>query len=139
MRPARIRTLAVLVRSTIVLVLGFGPSARASAQQRRDSTRAAADTVKDLPLTAAQRQSFVGSYSVTLPLGGGSVVRIFEENGVLKALSEGETRRLLYQGDAVFRPEGLPDFVLTFVIEGGRATRFTGRRSEGVMEGVRIQ
>lgn len=72
-------------------------------------------------------------------MGGGSVVRIFEENGVLKALSEGETRRLRYQGNAVFRPEGLPDFVLTFVIEGDRATRFTGRRPEGVMEGVRIQ
>jgi hypothetical protein len=130
MRAARVGT-------PIVLILLFGLFVRASAQQRRDTTQAA-DTVRDLPLTAAQRQSFVGSYSVTLPLGGGSVVRIFEENGVLKALSDGETRRLLYQGDAVFRPEGLPDFVLTFVIEGGRATRFTGRRQDGVMEGVRI-
>ena len=81
----------------------------------------------------------MGSYSVTLPLGGGSVVRIFEENGVLKALSEGETRRLLYQGHSVFRPEGLPDFVLTFVIDSGLATRFTRGRPEGVMEGVRIR
>ena len=111
------------------LMLVFGLSAPAAAAQA---------TVKDLPLTAAERQSFVASYSVTLPLGGGSVVRIFEENGVLKALSDGETRRLLYQGDGVFRPEGMADFVLTFVIESGRATRFTGRKPDGPLEGRRI-
>jgi len=133
---------SMTARLGTVLILVFGLSASAAAAQSKpgDTTRAA-ETVKDLPLPAAQRQSFVGIYSVTLPLGGGSVVRIFEENGVLKALSEGETRRLLYQGDAVFRPQGMPNFVITFLLEGGRATKFTGRRPEleGVMEGVRIQ
>jgi len=129
------------VTASIALALVFGLSAPAAAQAKPADTTRAAETVKDLPLPAAQRQSFVGIYSVTLPLGGGSVVRIFEENGVLKALSEGETRRLLYQGDAVFRPQGMPNFVITFLLEGGRATKFTGRRPEleGVMEGVRIQ
>src|SRR6266851_679032 len=126
--------------TVLILVFGLSASAAAAHSKPGDTTRAA-ETVKDLPLPAAQRQSFVGIYSVTLPLGGGSVVRIFEENGVLKALSEGETRRLLYQGDAVFRPQGMPNFVITFLLEGGRATKFTGRRPEleGVMEGVRIQ
>lgn len=130
-----------LLHCAIVLVFVFGASARATAQQRGDSTQAA-DTVKDLPLTAAQRQSFVGSYSVTLPLGGeNDLLRIFDENGVLKAQSmhDKETRRLLYQGDDVFRPEGIPDFLITFVLEGGRATKFTARRPGGVMEGVRLQ
>jgi len=130
-----------LLHCTIVIVFVSGASARAAAQQHRDTTQAA-DTVKDLPLTAAQRQSFVGSYSVTLPLGGeNDLLRIFDENGVLKAqsLHDKETRRLLYQGDAIFRPEGIPDFVITFVLEGGRATKFTARKPEGAMEGVRIQ
>ncbi len=130
-RPSKPSTLGA---ASIVLLLVFGLSAPAAAAQAKPG-----DTVKDLPLTAAERQSFVGSYSVTLPLGGGSVVRIFEEDGVLKALSDGETHRLLYQGNGVFRPDGLADFVLTFVIEGGRATRFTGRKPDGVMEGVRTQ
>ncbi|OLC46274.1 MAG: hypothetical protein AUH43_14430 [Acidobacteria bacterium 13_1_40CM_65_14] len=130
--------------ASILLVLGFGLFAPGAAAQAKpgDTTRAA-ETVKDLPLTAAQRQSFVGNYSVTLPFGERDLLRIFEENGVLKAHSsrDQEARRLLYQGDAVFRPEGMPNFVITFVLEGGRATKFTGRRPEleGVMEGVRIQ
>ena len=100
----------------------------------------AADTVKDLPLTAAQRESLVGSYSVTLPMGGQDVLRIFEENGILKAHSSHENRtgRLLYQGDGIFRPEG-SDFVITFVIEAGRATSFQGLREDGVIKGTRTQ
>jgi hypothetical protein len=129
--------------ASIVLVLTFGFSAPvAVAQARRGDTTRVADSVKDLPLTAAQRESFVGTYSVTLPRGGeNDLLRIFDEQGALKAQSmhDKETRRLLYQGDAVFRPEGIPDFVITFVLEGGRATKFTARRPEGVMEGVRIQ
>ena len=97
-------------------------------------------TVKDLPLTAAQRQSFVGSYSVMLPMGGQDVLRIFEENGILKAHSSHENRtgRLLYEGDGAFRPEG-SDFVITFVIEAGRATSFQGLREDGVIKGTRTQ
>jgi len=100
----------------------------------------AADTVKDLPLTAAQRESKIGSYSVILPMGGQDVLRIFEENGILKAHSSHENRtgRLLYQGDGAFRPEG-SDFVITFVIEAGRATSFQGLREDGVIKGTRTQ
>jgi hypothetical protein len=100
----------------------------------------AADTVKDLPLTAAQRESLVGSYSVILPMGGQDVLRIFEENGILKAHSSHENRtgRLLFQGDGAFRPEG-SDFVITFVIEAGRATSFQGLREDGVIKGTRTQ
>jgi hypothetical protein len=125
-----------------VLVLLFGLSARAAAAQAKpgDTTHAAV-AMKDLSLTAVQRQSFVGSYAVTLPFEKRDSLRIFEENGVLKAHSsrDQQTLRLLYQGDAVFRPEGMPNFVITFVLEGGRATKFTGRRPEVVMEGVRIR
>ena len=100
----------------------------------------ATGSVVDLPLTAAQRQSFVGSYAVILPMGGQDVLRIFEENGILKAhcSHENQTGRLLYQGDGVFRPEG-SDFVITFVVEAGRATSFQGLREDGVIKGTRTQ
>lgn len=125
---------------TLIVLLLVAPFAGAQAQQHRDTTQAA-DTVKDLPLTAAQRTSFVGSYLVTLPLGGQDVLRVFEEDGILKAHSphDNETRRLLYQGDGAFRPEGIPNFVIMFVLEGGRATRFTVRKEDGVMVGTRTQ
>jgi hypothetical protein len=124
---------------TFALLLALGLPARAASQaQARDTARTSAP-VKDLPLTAAQRQAFVGSYSVTLPFGEPTSLRIFEENGVLKGEPENqEARRMLYQGDNVFRPEGVPNFVLTFVVEGGRATKFTGLKPDGVIEGIRV-
>src|ERR671918_1271022 len=98
---ARLRILVTLAphAAALLLALAVGLPARAGGQgQVRDTT------VKDLPLTAAQRQAFVGRYSVTLPFGELRSVRIFEENGVLKAQDEDEgpgSRRLLYQGDNV--------------------------------------
>ena len=135
---ARLRILVTLAphAAALLLALAVGLPARAGGQgQVRDTT------VKDLPLTAAQRQAFVGRYSVTLPFGELRSVRIFEENGVLKAQDDDEDKgpgRLLYQGDNVFRPEGIPGFTITFVLESGRAAKFTGRRPDGVMEGVRV-
>jgi hypothetical protein len=122
---------------TLLLVLSLPPCA--TGQQPVRDTAVASASVKDLPLTAAQRQAFVGSYSVTLPSGEQRSFRIFEEGGVLKGQPENqEALRLLYQGDNAFRPEGMPNFTLTFVLESGRATKFTGRRPDGVMEGIRV-
>jgi hypothetical protein len=106
----------------------------------RDTATTAAAPVKDLPLTAAERQAFVGVYRVALPHGEERTLRIVEENGVLKAYPSDapSPARLLYQGANVFRPEGVADFVFTFVVENGRATKFTVRREDGVMEGVRL-
>ena len=130
--------LLTLTPCTFVLLLALGLPARAASQAQARDTAASSAPVKDLPLTAAQRQAFVGSYSVTLPFGEPTSLRIFEENGVLKGQPEDqEARRFLYQGDNVFRPEGA-DFILTFVVDGGRATKFTARRPDGVMEGVRV-
>ena len=133
----RLRT---LTPCALALLLALGLPARAASQaQARDSAETSAP-VKDLPLTAAQRQAFVGNYSVTLPFGEPTSLRIFEENGVLKGEPENqEARRLLYQGDNVFQPEGTPDLVFTFVLEGGRATKFTVRRPDGVMHGIRVR
>lgn len=131
---ARVLALAPHFALLFALVV---PAAAGSQEASRDSS-AVAGAVKDLPLTASQRQAFVGSYSVTLPHGEQKTLRVFEDNGVLKGEPEGQNAvRLLYQGDNVFRPEGIPGFVFTFVVENGRATKLTGRRPDGVMEGIR--
>ena len=139
-----LRLLGNLASFALAFLLVLSLPARAASQEPVRDTTGPGAPVKDLPLTAAQRQAFVGSYLVTLPWGKQDRVRIFEEKGVLKVKGEDENEielpRLLYQGDAVFRPEGKPGFVLTFVLEGGRATRFTGLRPDGgVMEGVRVR
>jgi hypothetical protein len=137
---ARFRILGNLAPYAFSLLLALGLPARAVGQaQSRDTTGASAP-VKDLPLTAAERQAFVGSYSVTLPFGEQRSLHIVEDNGVLKGQPDDqEAQRLLYRGDNVFQPEGIPDMVFTFVLEGGRATKFTVRRPDGVMHGIRVR
>jgi hypothetical protein len=143
----RLRVLMNLTRPAFaVLLLAVGLPARATGQEPPRDTTGASARVKDLPLTAAQRQAFVGTYSLKatsgspLPPDASMSFRVVEENGVLmgKPGDQEAARRLLYQGDNVFRPEGVPDFILTFVIENGRATKFTARKEDGVMVGVRV-
>ena len=103
----------------------------------------AADAPKDLPLTAEQRQAYVGTYEATLPDGQKVNLRVFEENGVLRGLPSNrdaaDSRRLLYQGDNVFQPEGMPRFVMTFTVADGKATKFTFTREGQVFDAVRVQ
>ncbi len=137
---AQLRSLPDLVPGVVfALLLAVVLPAGAAAQARPGDTTHKGPS-RDLPLTAAQRQAFVGSYAVTLPYGEPRSLRIFEENGTLKAQTEEDpgSRRLLYQGDNIFHPEGMPQFAFAFVLEGGRATSFTVQREDGVMKGTRI-
>jgi hypothetical protein len=130
-----------VVPCAVALLLALFVPARAAGQAPSRDTTAAAAPAKDLPLTAAERQVFVGKYAATLPHGEQTTLRVFEENGQLKGEPEnqpGTALRLLYQGDNVFWPDGVQNFVLTFVVENGRATRLTVRREDGVMEGTRV-
>jgi hypothetical protein len=136
---ARLGTLGPQARCALVLLLAIGLPIRSSAQgQVQDTTRVSA-AVKDLPLSAANRQSFAGSYIANLPQGGQSSVLVFEENDGLKLRTSDqvETRRLLYQGDNVFLAENTPDFVLTFLMDDGRATGFNVRKADGLIVAVR--
>ena len=137
---ARLGTLGAVGLCAIVLLLAFILPTRASAQPPQDTIQAGA-AMKELPLTAAQRQSYAGSYTANMPHGGQVSVRVFEENGVLKmwVSDPGDARRLVYQGDNVFVPENTPDFVITFVIKGGRVTGFNVPREEGQIVAVRNQ
>jgi hypothetical protein len=72
-----------VVRYVVAFLLALVVPASAAGQAPSRDTTAAAP-VKDLPLTAAQRQVFVGKYSVTMPHGEQTTLRVFEENGQLK-------------------------------------------------------
>lgn len=124
-----------------VCLFAVGLPASISAQTQSHDTSAASIAVKDLPLTAAQRPAYVGVYIVRLPQGEQTTVNVYEQNGVLNLLpgNQDESRKLVYQGDNVFLAGGDPSFALVFVVENGRATRFTVHRADGVIEGVRVQ
>lgn len=92
------------------------------------------------PLTAVEQRAFVGRYRITLPENGRqSYFDVHELDAELSGQLEGqEPVRLRYLGDNSFSPRGIRDFVFRFELEGGRATKFTVRRDDGVMEGVRV-
>ena len=126
------RSLAYLAALAAALVF----AAPATAQQAPAAP--GAPEMKDLPLTVEQRQSYVANYRVTTPEGP-MIFRIFEDAGVLKGVpGDDEPKRLLYQGENVFRPEGLPGFSITFTMEGAKATKFVVKSPEWTMEGVRV-
>jgi hypothetical protein len=90
-------------------------------------------------LTAAQRQPYLGSYSITTPDGERITFRVFEENGMLKGQPGAEPAlQLVHEGGDVFRSVGQYEYTVTFAVEAGRATGFTARNQGGVLQGVRI-
>ncbi|CAN5894517.1 hypothetical protein BH11GEM1_BH11GEM1_31710 [soil metagenome] len=126
--------------AALVFALSFCAPARSPAQApARDATRSTLEG-KDLPLTAVQRQSYVGRYETELPGGEKVTMRIFEENGALRlwVSNPDESRRLFYQGDNVFLLENAPAFVLTFNVVNDAAVKFTVRKPEGELVAVRI-
>jgi hypothetical protein len=137
---ARRRTFVAPGRRVSLLLLMVGLLIGVSAQSQVPDTTRTGAAAKDLPLTAAQRQVFIGTYSVTLPQGEPTSLRVYEENGALMGQPEHqEAKRLLHQGENVFFVEGVPDFSLAFVVENGRATKFTLRKADGMGEGVRLR
>lgn len=122
--------------------LAVGLALPAAAHAQSDAPAApGASAVKDLPLTAEERQRFVGHYVVTIVGADRPPMpfRIYEEQGALHGRPEGdEPKRLLFQGNNVFSPEGEPGWSVTFTMEGGQAKRFRITSPEGVIEGVRV-
>jgi hypothetical protein len=132
---------SMLPRCAFIGLLAIGLPAGASAQKHAADSSAASPAVKEVPLTAAQRQTYVGLYTVSLPQGEQTTLRVYEDKGILMARpgNQDESRKLVYQGDNIFLTGGDPDFALVFVVENDRATKFTVRRADGMIEGVRTQ
>jgi hypothetical protein len=127
------------VRCALIAVLAFALPSAAFAQSSDSTPATAADSVKNLPLSAAERLSYVGKYSVSMPNGQSGPARVFEERGVLKMQpDDSPSVPLLYQGEHRFRPEGIPDFLIVFVLEDGKPTKFTVQKDDGLMVGVRV-
>ena len=90
-------------------------------------------------LTTAQRQPYIGSYVITTPDNERITFRIYEAEGMLLGQPGAEAPvRLVYLGDNLFRTEGQYNYTVTFIIENGRATRFTARSGDTVLQGVRL-
>ncbi|HEX8829716.1 MAG TPA: nuclear transport factor 2 family protein, partial [Longimicrobium sp.] len=118
----------------LAVALLAGGAAAAHAQ----SAPAAA---QDLPLTAAERQHYVGTYRLTMPAQGQQPVslRVYDGGaGLMGQIGGNQPTRLLYQGGDAFRPQAAPDGLVTFTVLNGRATRLAVRMPDGVMEGVRV-
>ena len=122
---------ALLAALAIALAFAAAPAAA------QETAPAPAAEVKDLPLTAEQRQGFVASYTLNTP-DGAMPFRIYEQNGALFGQpGDDDPKRLLYQGENVFHPEGMAEFTLTFTMEGLKATKFVVKSPEWTLEGVR--
>ena len=90
-------------------------------------------------LTSAQRQPYLGSYVITTPDNERINFRIYESEGALLGQPGAEAPvRLVYLGDNLFRTEGQYDYTVTFIIENGRAARFTARSGDTVLQGTRL-
>ena len=125
----------------LVCLLISGLPARASAQRQDPDTAAANAAPKDLPLTPAQRQRYIGTYATELPGGEKVTLRILEEDGSLRlwASEPDDTRRLFYQGDDRFLMEKAPGFVLAFVLLHDVAMKFIVRKPEGELVAIRVK
>jgi len=122
--------------ASAVALLAAGPIA---AHGQAGPAPAPAASARDLPLTAAGRQRFVGLYSVTAPGQRPASLRVYEADGMLMGQMNGNApTRLLFQGGDSFRPEQAPAFLVTFTMVDGRATRVSMRSPEGGMEGTRV-
>ena len=122
------------------LIVAAPTAVRAQAESSAPAASESA-AVKDLPLVAAERLGFVGRYALAIPGSGQPprVLRIFDEQGALMGQVNGnDAMRMLYQGNNVFRAEADPA-VITFTVEGRRATRVAVTLPEGAMEGTRIE
>ena len=89
-------------------------------------------------LDAAGRAPFVGDYEIRMPTGATLPLRLFEQDGALMAQARGQPAlRLLHQGNRVFVSES-GNLRMQFVVEDGRATRFTLYQGALTAEGTRV-
>jgi hypothetical protein len=88
----------------------------------------------DLPLDAAARRGYAGTYDL-----GQLQVRIYEEGDVLMAQATGQRAfKLLFQGNHTFVGSIDQEIRLVFDVEGDRATAFTLHQGSGTTRARRI-
>jgi CubicO group peptidase (beta-lactamase class C family) len=91
-------------------------------------------------LTATERPQYVGSYALALPNGTTMVLNVTADSSGLFAQAEGPGQgkfELVPYGNHTFGAEFDRSLRITFVVEGGRATRVRLRQAGSELEGVR--
>ena len=137
-----------LLLSVAAAALTLAAAKPLHAQAAASAPAAAAPTtggvwgVKDVALTAAERQQFVGTYDMTMGGSGqgAGYFRVYEKDGTLFGDINGHhTATLLYQGDNVFRPKEDATYTVTFTIEQGVAKSLVVKGEHEQLEGVRAK
>ncbi|MGH7481448.1 MAG: serine hydrolase domain-containing protein [Longimicrobiales bacterium] len=92
------------------------------------------NVVLDLPLDAAERTRYLGTYDL-----GDLEVRVFERDGELTAQATRQPPlRMLYQGEHTFLLDASQEIRLVFELEEGRATGFTLHQGGAVIRAPRV-
>jgi hypothetical protein len=90
--------------------------------------------IADLPLDAAQRTRYIGTYDI-----GQRQVRIFELDGVLMAQPTGQAAlRMRYQGAHTFLLDAPQAIRFVFEGNGNPAPAFTLHQGGGALEATRV-
>jgi len=109
---------------------------------RLTSAGAAQAQATPAPLTAAQRQAYIGFYELTLPgpQARKVVLRVYElPDALMGRLGEDAPQALIYQGNDSFRPQGTSGYLLAFTLSAGHATGVRIASPLGPITGVRVQ
>ncbi len=133
---------SLLVLHAAVAACLILPATLQGQQPSSNSNPPSTDDIRDLPLTAEERQRYLGTYAVALPdpQQAPLQLRIFEAEGELMGEFMGnDPTRMLHQGAHVFRPQAAVEFEATFLLSGDRATGISIESPAGPMKGERIE
>lgn len=122
-----------------VLTNGAGIGRERGAELEEALARAAFRAeIPDLPISTDEAARYGGTYALQLPEGRTLELRVFVEDGQLKAQATGQNAsRLRWQGGHAFLHGTDAGIRLVFTVEGGRATSVTLHQGGGQFVGPR--
>jgi len=125
-----------LVQNLLRVAYGEAPVARAAATQ--PAARPAAPPAAP-SLSAADRDSIVGSYTLQIPGGQTLPIKFFVDGPRLMAQAQGQDAfEMKYLGNYVFGVEFDPALRFTFTMDAGKATKVTLLQGGGSFDGFRV-
>jgi CubicO group peptidase (beta-lactamase class C family) len=92
-----------------------------------------------VPLSQAERDAILGTYSLQLPGGQALALRFFVDGPRTMAQAQGQgANELRYLGNYQFGVDFDPALRFTFTVEGGKASKVTLLQGGAKVEGVRV-
>ena len=111
----------ILASCAAALLLSSAPLAAQQRTATRDSAAPRRDSVVTQPLSAADREKFVGDYDILLPNGWIMATLVFVEDDQLMVQPEGDQKLpLRYLGNETFGLEVDPTLRLVFEVKDGK-------------------